>query len=152
MRLWKKAQKNARNFATFHFCWIQYTTQARNVHQNPLVYATKMGIAFIFSCLGHRTYLNCCLPSGRQHTILHVTAFSCPFPQSFARSMYCRNLDQASVCLSIRGIISFRFLCNMRGQVQQHFVLHTQDSFDVLCVQKYKYLKKSSKYGCISFF
>ena len=40
----------------------------------------------------------------------------------------------------------------MRGQVQQDFVLRTQDSFHVLCVQKHKYLKKSSKYGFIYFF
>ena len=79
------------------------------------------------------------------HYILDVTASLFPFPQSFARSMYCRDLDLASVgCLSIPGIISFRLLCKIRGPVQQDFVMHTQDSFHVLCVQKYKCLKKSS--------
>ena len=40
-------------------------------------------------------------PLGRQHTILEVTVFSCPFAQYLARVMFCRALDLASVKMSV---------------------------------------------------
>ena len=46
----------------------------------------------------HKTLL---LPLGRQHTILDVIVFSCPFPQYLARVMYGRELDLASVKMSV---------------------------------------------------
>ena len=84
-------------------------------------------------------------------TLFLTSCIFVPIPPVF-RAIYVLSKSRfASVgCQSIRGIISFRLLCKMRGQVQQDFVLHTQDSFHVLCLQKYKYLKKSSKYGFIT--
>ena len=40
-------------------------------------------------------------PLGRQHTILEVTVFACPFPQYLARVMHGRELDLASVKMSV---------------------------------------------------